>query len=558
MRILLCEAKNFGSYKEISINFELPNLSLVYGPTGAGKSTIPDVVAWALFGTTAKDGAADDVRAWQADEPTTAMVEVHTDRPILVTRIRGKGANDLYFQIRADGEPTRGKDITETQKLLEQVLGVSADLFIAASYYHEFSPAGNFFTAKAKDRRTLFEMLAPLDLPKTLHAKASEERRAAKAEHDNKKIRQALLKGQYEQIQQSVKDNLRRSQTWKAERHARLDGISKRVETFQDSRKARIAATKKSSAEEFARRSKEIDALVYKIEQADLKILPNSHFIELAALGNTCKHCGAPYKSKRKIELLAEKGQNDDLKYVRNHMADRLEALMSSQDSTETQVAAIVAETNPHQAHLTAENIAEDPHQAALEESVKEECATLAALTTLNMAVGALQDDIGAFTALCDLTHTLRAKLLHNAVKRIQDHTNKLLEEYFDSELRVEFEADDADAIDVKIQNSGYDCNFKQLSKGQRGLLKLTFSLACMSAASNRAGIHFDNLWLDEALDGLDSELKLKAFRLLEHLATEHHSVLVIDHSPDFQNMFAHKYHVTMKDDYSHIEVQNE
>jgi DNA repair exonuclease SbcCD ATPase subunit len=66
MRILSCQAQNFGSYKELNLDLADIGLSLVYGRTGSGKSTLPDVVAWTLFGTTAKDGAADDVRSWQA------------------------------------------------------------------------------------------------------------------------------------------------------------------------------------------------------------------------------------------------------------------------------------------------------------------------------------------------------------------------------------------------------------------------------------------------------------------------------------------------------------
>ncbi len=94
--------------------------------------------------------------------------------------------------------------------------------------------------------------------------------------------------------------------------------------------------------------------------------------------------------------------------------------------------------------------------------------------------------------------------------------------------------------------------------KGQRQMLKLSFVLSVMAAASNKAGVHFDNLFFDEALDGLDTDMKVKAYGLLEELATRHGSVLVIDHAPEFQALFDRRYHVTLDGDHSHIEVGNE
>ena len=77
-----------------------------------------------------------------------------------------------------------------------------------------------------------------------------------------------------------------------------------------------------------------------------------------------------------------------------------------------------------------------------------------------------------------------------------------------------------------------------------------------MEASANKAGQHIENLFLDEALDGLDVNLKVKAYALFEKLSQEHSSVLVIDHAPELQALFHQKFHVELVGDVSQIEEE--
>ena len=178
--------------------------------------------------------------------------------------------------------------------------------------------------------------------------------------------------------------------------------------------------------------------------------------------------------------------------------------------------------------------------------------------TLLDASIASIEHKIASLTRLYDLSFELRGELLKKAVNQIQSDTNGYLEKYFDAEIRVFFSAEDLDNFDVIIQKSGFECSFKQLSKGQRQLLKLCFAVSIMAASANTAGIHFSNIFMDEALDGLDDDLKIKAFNLLSELESEHESVIIIDHAPAFQNLFSKRYHVTMDSDVSSIELEHE
>jgi DNA repair exonuclease SbcCD ATPase subunit len=550
MRILSCQAQNFGSYKELNLDLADTGLSLVYGRTGSGKSTLPDVVAWTLFGTTAKDGAADDVRSWQADGPTVATVEVHTSVAYLVTRIRGGSKNDLYF-CQADGEKIRGKDITETQRLLEQRLGVTADLFIAASYFHEFSPTGSFFTAKAKERRALFEKLAPLELPKKLAERSSEERKATKESYAQKEKEYAKAQGRYEELERAHNNCIIQSKNWDNNHKRRLQDLQDSIDRFEGDRRRKCNILKQKSENFEADKQARIEPLLERLEQLTAELEGTSRPAPTPAVH--CKACGNTTAAASALACY----QYDQKLVEQNSLIDRIEARQAVQNNYQDQIKMIELEPNPYKVNLEYAVSESNPHVENLKKYRDDACQWERSAVFLGCELEALSVKMTELYILYTLAADLRGELLKNAVKGVEKQTNKLLETYFDSEIRVTFELD-SDALNVAIQKSGFDCNYKQLSKGQRGLLKLCFSVAIMGAASDRAGVHFSNLFFDEALDGLDADLKAKSFMLFQSLAQGRDSIMVIDHNLDFQNLFDRKYRVTLEGDFSLIEEEQQ
>ena len=75
-----------------------------------------------------------------------------------------------------------------------------------------------------------------------------------------------------------------------------------------------------------------------------------------------------------------------------------------------------------------------------------------------------------------------------------------------------------------------------------------------MKAVSDNCGVAFEDLFLDEPLDGCDADLKVSAFHLFTELSSIRNSVSVIDHSEALQNMFDRKYLVEISGGVSKIE----
>lgn len=671
MRLLNGEFTNFGSYRHLELDFSNVGLGLVYGRTGSGKSTIPDMAAWTLFGVTAKDGGVDEVRSWHSPgEPTTGTLSVELPNgKITVCRTRGKASqNDLYwFEEATPDKLERGKDIVDTQRKLNQRLGMDSDLFLSGAYFHEFSPSGTFFTAKAKERRSLFERISDLSLPVRLADNASEARKGAKLEHAADVSERDTALGRSEALRSQFESSCKSSEAWEVgqkalietlgaksksfevekevniaaltkkaeqfeqEKHAKVQVLNGKINTFELDKAKKIQALEVSSTgfdewknecinaaqkqvEAFeADRNAKLDAWGDELQKLHTQIKDDAEYgAQLGDLkgrlqklsAEKCKECGGP-KAGHGCDTIREqiaamekaRYENKSLLQSFDSLADKIEALQSTVNPHLSQVERVKAETNnflsqielerakthsyaeqiaqiigqenpypaqigqvktssnPYVAQMAAEAEKSNPFKAQLEKLASDITLEQEHVEVLSRSIQSLEYRISALTQLYDLSFELRGELLKKSVRDIESSTNAILERHFDAELRVAFTLD-ADELEVSIKKSGYDCVYRQLSKGQRQLLKLAFVVSIMKASSNRAGVHFANLFFDESLDGLDSDLKVKAFSLFSELETQHESILLIDHAPEFQALFSKRYHVAMTSDESELSLE--
>ena len=581
MKLGRCEAWNFGSYPHLEIDLANIGLGLIYGKTGSGKSTIPDIPCWAMFGVTAKNGAADDVRSWQTpNEPTKVILDVQLhEGSITITRIRGRaGQNDLYWtESTTPDKKERGKDLAETQRRLSARIGCDADLYLSASYFCDFSPSGSFFLAKSKERRELFEKIAALDFPVKLADKLSEARKASKKDLEKTELDSSKISGKIEQLKASEEDLLNRYSHWELKRGDRLHTAQTKVSTIKASieassaRQFNIDFIKEELKELSTQKPVHKKSLsVYNDYVSALAVLTAEHSRLSSVNTHQCPTCLSPQESnfnrKERVKELSReiKIATSDVNRaegILDSLTDIIEkepsltASLRKLEEAQAEACRLLAQAQQElQAANNEDNPFTEPHNRVIKD-LETAAASKASLNAQNRSIGRR---VASLSLLYDLSFNLRSELLKKAVKDIETSTNNYLEKYFDAEIRVSFSANDADNLDVIIQKSGFECNFKQLSKGQRQLLKLCFSISIMQASANSAGIHFSNIFMDEALDGLDEELKIKAFNLFSELETEHESILVIEHAPAFQNLFSKRYQVIMDSDVSSIELEHE
>jgi DNA repair exonuclease SbcCD ATPase subunit len=514
MEIQTVQLHNFGSYQELKFAFAKKGLALIHGPTGSGKSTFCDAVPWILFGKTAKNGSVDEIVSWNAEGPTTGTATVKCKHKTLcITRVRTPKGNDLYYSVLPHPEAVRGKDLADTQRLINQHLGIDSELYLSAAYFHEFSQTASFFTTNAKNRRLLCEQLVDLSLPKRLRILIDEDKKVITQELNvicNELDINSKLCQQLRRQQKSINEQWHQWEEDKKEKIADLEYARDHFEEQQTEVYNKLAVSEANYAVNIA---KKIEKLEYRLKHSTV-----------------CSECN----SKVPLTELQVKGIQDEIVAYRqspNLYTEQIKRERQRQSTDNQQLHALIKEKNPHTLNNTAE------------------IAKLTKIMDLNeIAKDENQLRLADLELLSDAIDCLRAVSVKNTINELQNRINGLLSKYFDAEIQVTFEVEAADKVDVVIQKDGNHCSYAQLSKGQRKLLNLCFGLSVMKTVSEHHGLSLSSVFIDEALDGFSEQLKIKSYRLLQSLETDYDNIFVVEHSQELKALFTTQYRVELAD----------
>lgn len=611
MKLGKASGKNYGSYATVEFDYSNLGLALLSGQTKAGKSTLLDFSTWIIFGVTSKDLNVDDVKSWFSETETSGTIEVELPGKVLnITRIRGKrpSQNDLFYTVYRGEEdliPIRGKDTTDTQRMLNQELGVDADLYVAASYIHQFS-SDKFFTAKAKDRRDTMERIADLSIAIKLGAKSSELRKEAKRDLEFKHQNRSKLEGKLETLKGTLEEQHLSKARWDEKHALELTHLKNKVDNYDTEKEERVFKLVDQleqldklivPIETFEKRLNQVKDQIKSLENVEADFKPMQHeAISLRAqlrqkdtewnkyskdLGETCPTCLGPSNNSHKADHL--KNLSNEIKELTDVVTEKekkvkeLEVVLAMKpkfldsyqkitkessenvrlidkfESLQAQAIAMREEKNPYLSQMEKANTQVNPYEQEIVNTDKKINIITDELHTSMNEIAGLEHKVSSLTWLYDKSYELRGLLLDKSVRQINDVTNSVLERFFDAAIRVKFELDNSDKLEVLITNEGYDCKYAQLSGGERAMLKLAFSVGYMKAAENTAGIKFETLMIDEGMNGLDATLKLRAFALLQSLQESYSSILLIDHEESFKQMFSKVFYVEKTGAYSEV-----
>ncbi|PWU06076.1 MAG: hypothetical protein C5B47_08070 [Verrucomicrobia bacterium] len=122
---------------------------------GCGKSAIPNLICWTLFGEIPKDALIDDVV--KEGERGCETELYFPDFSIF----RSRAPNDLCIKF-ADGKIHRGRSATETQKDIVKLLGMNFASFCQSVYFAQ-NYAKKFVTANQEEKGKIFSDMLDLE-----------------------------------------------------------------------------------------------------------------------------------------------------------------------------------------------------------------------------------------------------------------------------------------------------------------------------------------------------------------------------------------------------------
>ncbi|MBN1249526.1 MAG: SMC family ATPase [Anaerolineae bacterium] len=185
MKPLSLKLSNFQSHRDTVLDLSSIDCAVLSGPNGAGKSSLLDAMLFALFGET-RGGNLDSVITHGEEVARVEFEFSMNGSRYLVSRQRSrKGAGTTTLTFQCDGQLLDGKTATETQRRIEEVTGLTADLLRATAVSAQ-GDADAFARAKATERKGYLGSILQLEHYDRLAQEARDQAKAAQGERDAK------------------------------------------------------------------------------------------------------------------------------------------------------------------------------------------------------------------------------------------------------------------------------------------------------------------------------------------------------------------------------------
>lgn len=249
IKIKYISAKNFLCFgpEGIEIDFEdFGNITLVRGDNldidpdneeerrasnGVGKSSIPEIIVFALFGKTIKLGrGAEHVVNNQIGKKL--RVEIVVDNYRIV---RQRSPNTLKVWESAEGVWNKETELslggmTDTQKWIEDKLGLNFNTFCHLVVFTD-NNSGCFLESDTGTRREIVENMLYLDVYRQYHEVAKKLRNLAKETTKTMGSRLELMLAESESCKRRIKSVETEEQNWRNSKTAELNAIISRYKT---------------------------------------------------------------------------------------------------------------------------------------------------------------------------------------------------------------------------------------------------------------------------------------------------------------------------------------
>lgn len=201
--------KNFLSYRNATLDFEGLHIACICGENGAGKSSLLEAIAWAVWGQT-RATSEDDVIHLGEMEAQVDFVFQNAGHVYRIIRSRQRNQSSfLEFQVRTPNgfRALTARGVRATQQLIRQHLRLDYETFVNSAYLRQ-GRADEFMLKRPSERKQILSDLLKLDQYDALAEQAKERSRQLKAEivlieRSLEHIQQQIYQGEGLQVEQA-------------------------------------------------------------------------------------------------------------------------------------------------------------------------------------------------------------------------------------------------------------------------------------------------------------------------------------------------------------------
>lgn len=544
-----------------AVNFAQENLTLVLGENldqggddngsrnGTGKTTIVNALSFALFGNALTNIKKDNLI--NKINNKNMLVTLAFEKDGIDYRVeRGRKPSIMKFYVNneeqgAEESDDAQGDMRETQKDLDELLGMSHDMFkhiIALNTYTE-----PFLSMKAADQRAIIEQLLGVTLLSEKAEALKELIRQTKDDIFQESADIEAAKKSNDKIQQSIDALAVRQNAWNTQHDTDLEKIGRAIIELEnvdidkeleshtklkvyDEQSAKIKSLNKERAtlesamsqaeKSVAKYTKELESLANKTCHACEQALHDHKHEEMTATAQGHLNEANKYLSKVTADLAKinkELVSIGDINGRPQTYYDSLEQALKHQNTIqtlETQLTVKAGETDPYQDQI------DDLKNTAMQEITWESVNTLNTLKEHQEFLLKLLTSKDSF---------IRKKIIDQNLA----YLNNRLTYYLDK-MGLPHTVTFLNDLTVEIMQLGQDLDFDNLSRGERNRLILSLSWAFRDVwESLYQSINL--LFIDELIDnGLDASGVEGALAVLKKIARERKkNVFLISHKDE-------------------------
>jgi len=551
-----------------AISFDKGQLTLVLGENmdlggddsgarnGTGKTTIINGLSYGIYGTALtnikKDNLVNKING------KGMLVTLTFDKDGQEYHIeRGRKPNVLKFSINGheqelkDLDESQG-DSRETQKAIEEMMGMSHDMFkhlVALNTYTE-----PFLSMKAGEQRSIIEQLLGITLLSEKAESLKEAIRISKDAIATENTRIETIKVSNERIQQSIDALERKQRLWDETKEKTIENILRSIDVLSEiDAEAEVAAHRALAIYNQKRKDiNDITGLINRCNLDEARYVKDMDKLkaDIASLENhTCHSCGQEFHDDKQTVLL-EKKRKDLREAALNSLSNNTQLIESTDalkelgelgDCPKVQYDSLEEALNHKNTidslirDLEVKEKEENPYLEQINE-LKKTAVQEINWEAVNEATRVKEHQEFLYKLLTNKDSFVRKRIIDQNLAFLNQRLTYYLDKIGLPHL-VEFQND----LSVIITQLGQDLDFDNLSRGERNRLILSMSWAFRDVWENL--YHSINLlFIDELVDsGMDASGVESSIAVLKRMTRERDkNVFLISHRDDLTSRVNH------------------
>jgi DNA repair exonuclease SbcCD ATPase subunit len=523
---------------------------------GTGKTTIINGLSYGIYGTALtnikKDNLVNKING------KGMLVTLTFDKDGQEYHIeRGRKPNVLKFSINGheqelkDLDESQG-DSRETQKAIEEMMGMSHDMFkhlVALNTYTE-----PFLSMKASEQRSIIEQLLGITLLSEKAEALKEAIRISKDTITTENTRIETVKVSNERIQQSIDALERKQRLWDETKEKTIENILRSIDVLSEiDAEAEVAAHRALVIYNQKRKDiNDITGLINRCNLDEARYVKEMDKLktDIASLENhTCHSCGQEFHDDKQIILL-EKKRKDLQETALNSLSNNTQLIENTSalgelgalgDCPQVQYDSLEEALNHKNTidslikDLEVKEKDSNPYLEQIEE-LKKTAVQEINWEAVNEATRVKEHQEFLHKLLTNKDSFVRKRIIDQNLAFLNQRLTYYLDKIGLPHI-VEFQND----LTVIITQLGQDLDFDNLSRGERNRLILSMSWAFRDVWENL--YHSINLlFIDELVDsGMDASGVESSIAVLKRMTRERDkNVFLISHRDDLTSRVNH------------------